>query len=82
MLPRAATVRPDAPGPSPEIRNPSKSRRLRCTASPPASDCAPRNDRWQRAAFRVGSVGQLFLKDVEALLTAMEESLAELGIEL
>ena len=33
-------------------------------------------------AFRVGSVGQLFIEDIEHMLAAMEESLAELGIEM
>ena len=31
-------------------------------------------------AFRIGSVGQLFAEDIEVLLGAVEESLAELGI--
>ena len=34
------------------------------------------------AAFRVGSVGQLFREDIETLLAAMKGSLTELGIEL
>ncbi len=36
----------------------------------------------QGDAFRIGSVGQLFPEDIEHLLTSMEESLVELGIEM